>query len=185
MSGGGREEVARGVGEEVERRAIDAALNFLSYRQRTGREVRLKLAARGFSEPAIEVAMRRLAAVGLVDDEAFIAAYVRDRVAHRPMGLRRMVRELYAKGIAREVSAPVVEKVLRDEGVDERELARRVIEKRRLTSAGRTTDASRQRNRLREQLLRRGFEPRVVDDVVDDLCREAAAPVGEDAGKRG
>lgn len=164
----------------MERRAIDAALNFLSYRQRTGREVRLKLAARGFGEPTIEVAMRRLVAVGLVDDAAFIGAYVRDRVAHRPMGLRRMVRELYGKGIAREASLPVIEQVLQEEGVDEHELARRVIEKKRRTRAGHTADARRQRNRLREQLLRRGFEPRVVSDVVDELGREDGAAGVED-----
>jgi len=100
--------------EEVERRAIDAALNFLSYRQRTGQEVERKLASRGFSEQTIGSAMRRLGAVGLVDDEAFVGAFARDRIAHRPMGMRRMVRELYMKGIAREVSEPVILEIFQD-----------------------------------------------------------------------
>ena len=155
--------------EEVERRAIDAALNFLSYRQRTGQEVKRKLASRGFSEQTIGSAMRRLGAVGLVDDEAFVAAFVRDRIAHRPMGVRRMVRELYLKGIGREVSEPVIQEVFEDEHTDERELAMRVIEKKRRTLATRLGDERVLRRRLRDHLVRRGFDGRLVGDVVDEL----------------
>ena len=93
--------------EETTSQALDAALNYLSYRQRTEYEVRRKLIDRGFGEEIIEGAMKRLEAVGLVDDDAFIAAYVRDRVAHRPMGVRRMAQELYAKGISRDAALPV------------------------------------------------------------------------------
>ncbi len=155
--------------EEVERRAIDAALNFLSYRQRTGQEVERKLASRGFSEETIGSAIRRLGDVGLVDDEAFVGAFVRDRIAHRPMGVRRMVRELYMKGIAREVSEPVIQEVFEDEHTDERELAMRVIEKKRRTLATRFGDERVLRRRLRDHLIRRGFDGRLVGDVVNEL----------------
>ncbi len=154
---------------EVERRAVDAALNFLSYRQRTGREVRRKLAERGFSPETIESAMGRLCAVGLVDDEAFVAAYVRDRLAHRPMGVRRMAQELYLKGIPRDVAQPVIERMLREEGADEWSLARRVVEKKRQTLSSRAGDRGVARRRLRDHLIRRGFESRVVGEIVDEL----------------
>ncbi len=165
--------------EEVERRAIDAALNFLSYRQRTGQEVERKLASRGFSEQTIGSAMRRLGAVGLVDDEAFVAAFVGDRIAHRPMGVRRMVRELYQKGIAREVSEPVILEVFQDEHTDERELARRVIEKKRRTLASRSGDVRILRRRLRDHLMRRGFDARLISDVVNELFSENDTVDGE------
>ncbi|UCC48623.1 MAG: regulatory protein RecX [Gemmatimonadota bacterium] len=154
---------------EVERRAVDAALNFLSYRQRTGQEVRRKLAERGFSSETIESAMGRLCAVSLVDDEAFVAAYVRDRLAHRPMGVRRMAQELYLKGIPRDVAQPVIERMLREEGADEWSLARRVVEKKRQTLSSRAGDRGVARRRLRDHLIRRGFESRVVREVVDEL----------------
>ncbi|MGD2154549.1 MAG: regulatory protein RecX, partial [Gemmatimonadales bacterium] len=131
---------ASDVSEEAARRAIDAALNFLSYRQRTGQEVRRKLLERGFSTEVIEAALARLAAVRLVDDEAFVAAYVRDRIAHRPMGVRRMIQELYLKGIAREVALPVIEETLREEETDERTLAERVVAKKRRTLKSRPQD---------------------------------------------
>ena len=163
------------VSEEAERRAIDAALNFLSYRQRTGIEVRRKLASRGFGEATIEAAMRRLGAVGLIDDDAFVGAYVRDRIAHRPMGIRRMLQELYVKGIPRDVAHPVIERMLDEEDTDERALAERVVAKKRLGPAAETADRSVAKRRVRDQLLRRGFDPRVVRDVVDGLFPDGAA----------
>ncbi len=163
------ESTASDATEEAARRAIDAALNFLSYRQRTGREVRRKLVERGFSSDVIEAALARLAAVRLVDDEAFVSAYVRDRIAHRPMGVRRMIQELYQKGITREVALPVIQKVLREEETDERELAERVVAKKRRTLKSRAQDESVLRRRLRDHLIRRGFETRIANDVVDTL----------------
>ncbi len=160
---------ASDVSEEAARRAIDAALNFLSYRQRTGREVRRKLVERGFSSEVIEAALGRLAAVRLVDDEAFVGAYVRDRIAHRPMGVRRMIQELYRKGISRELALPVIQEVLREEETDERSLAERVVEKKRRTLKSRSQDERVLRRRLRDHLIRRGFEVRVASDVVDAL----------------
>ncbi len=154
--------------EEVERRAIDAALNFLAYRQRTGREVHRKLASRGFSGQTVDAAMRRLNAVGLVDDEAYVAAYVRDRMTHRPMGVRRMIRELYLKGISREVADKVIEEVLQGENTDERALAERVVEKKRRTLS-RAGEERVLRRRLRNHLIRRGFDGPVVRDVLDDV----------------
>lgn len=154
---------------EVERRAVDAALNFLSYRQRTAQEVRRKLAERGFSPETIEAAVGRLCAVGLVDDEAFVAAYVRDRLAHRPMGVRRMAQELYLKGIPRDFAQPVIERVLQEEGADEWSLACRVVEKKRSTLTLRPGDRAVVRRRLRDHLIRRGFESRLVREAVDEL----------------
>jgi regulatory protein len=168
-SDGRAENAASGLTEEDQRRAIDAALNFLSYRQRTGLEVRRKLISRGFAEETIETAMKRLSAVGLVDDEAFVSAYVRDRIAHRPMGIRRMTRELYAKGVARDVALPVIEHVFEEEETDERTLAERVVAKKRDALAKRGDDLAMGRRRLRDQLLRRGFDIRVVRDVIDDV----------------
>ena len=160
---------ASDVSEEAARRAIDAALNFLSYRQRTGQEVRRKLVERGFSPQVVEAALARLAAVRLVDDEAFVAAYVRDRIAHRPMGVRRMIQELYLKGIAREVALPVIEETLREEETDERTLAERVVAKKRRTLTSKARDEAVLRRRLRDHLIRRGFDTRVAKDAVDDL----------------
>jgi regulatory protein len=151
---------------DLEREAVDAALNFLSYRPRTRREVQRRLAERGYPGETIERALGRLTAVGLIDDEAFVAAYVRDRIAHRPMGIRRMVQELYRKGIPREVSAPVIETVFAEEDTNEPALARRVIA-RKVRSPGTRALAERERKRLVDHLIRRGFDLRVAREAAD------------------
>jgi len=156
---------------ELEREAVDVALNFLSYRPRTRREVQRKLAQRGYDEETVEGALRRLSAVGLIDDEAFVGAYVRDRVAHRPMGVRRMVRELWVKGVPREVSLPVIEAVLREEDTGERSLARRMAERKARALTRYNPELA--RRRLRHAMLRRGFDTGIVRDVVDEVFPSA------------
>ncbi len=155
--------------EEERGQALEAALNFLSYRPRSCQEVRRKLASRGYDEGIIETAVERLTAVGLLDDEAFIGNYVRDRIAHRPMGVRRMANDLYLKGISRDVAVPVIKHVLRHDGVDERALAMRAAEKRhQALERGGAVDST-MRRRLGEHLARRGFGPGLINDIVGEL----------------
>lgn len=155
--------------------AVEAALNFLSYRPRTRHEVQRKLVSRGFSEDATEAALQRLDAVGLIDDAAFVALYVRDRISHRPMGSRRMVNELYLKGIPRERAGPLIEAALQDEAVDERSLAVRVAEQKYGTLSARQEPTAVLKRRLRDHLASRGFAPGLAREVVDSLIdrREA------------
>lgn len=158
---------------DVERRAIDAGLNFLSYRQRTREEVRRKLSERGFPGDVVEATLDRLQSVGLIDDAAFVGAYVRDRIAHRPMGVRRMVHDLYRRGVPRDVALPLIEEVLAEEETDERELAVRIVWRKHRALSRRVGDPDRLRRRVREQLLRRGFGRRVASEVVDELLDSA------------
>ncbi len=164
---------------DAERRAIDAALTFLSYRPRTDREVRRKLADRGFSEDTVEVAMERLGAVGLVDDEAFIGAFVRDRIAHRPMGVRRMVQELYLKGVPRDIALPVILQVLDVEETSERTLAERVVAKKLQSPPRSASQLPIFRRRLRHHLLRRGFDLAIVHGVLEAAFPPRGAIDGE------
>lgn len=170
MSADRRNEDAAPTGADDEQgRAVDAALTYLSYRPRTHHEIRRKLAGRGFSEDVIEAAIERLDVVGLVDDPAFVASYVRDRISHRPMGVRRMVNELYAKGIPREVAVPVIESVLREEGVDERQLAQAVAERKYRAIRARCEPDAVVGRRLRDHLARRGFNPGLAREVAREV----------------
>lgn len=142
------------------------ALTYLAHRPRTRHEVRRKLQERGFDATVAAACLDRLAELDLVDDEAFVILYVRDRIAHRPMGLRRLVDELYRKGIDRRRSEPIIARVFEAEGVDERSLAERAAERgvRRLR---RNDDAGSRRRRLQTFLGRRGFDWGLIREVVD------------------
>ncbi len=85
------------------------------------------------------------------------------------MGIRRMLQELYVKGIPKDVALPVIERMFNEEATDERALAERVVAKKSLAPVGEPGDPSVAKRRVRDQLLRRGFDPRVVRDVVDGL----------------
>ncbi len=158
---------------EEQRRAMDAALSFLSYRPRTVVEVRRKLVERRFDDDMIEEALDRLLAVGLLNDDAFVATYVRDRISHRPMGIRRLTNELYVKGILRDQALPTIERVFEEEEVDERVLAMRAAEKKvRGLQKGESDDRV-IRRRLRDHLARRGFSLDVVREVANECVGDS------------
>jgi regulatory protein len=87
---------------------VAGALNFLSYRPRSAREVEMRLRKKGHAPEQIEVVMERLRKLGYVDDEGFARFWVGNRQTFSPRGPRLLRSELRQKGIA----SDIVEKVL-------------------------------------------------------------------------
>lgn len=155
----GREVERDALARELERAetesAMERALGFLSYRSRSREEVRRRLDRDAVPEPIRDRVLGRLEETGLVDDDAFCAAYVRSRIAVHPEGVRRMAEELYRRGVRRERALPVVTRVLAEEGVSEAELLARAGEKRLRALGDLPPPVA--RRRLFEHLARRGF----------------------------
>ncbi len=105
--------------DDVEK-ARQQAANFLEYRPRSEREIRLYLKNKGYSPETIEQAMAWLADVGLVDDRAFARFWLENRSDFRPRGARALRQELGQKGVPPEIIAEVLE-----EGHDEDDAAYR------------------------------------------------------------
>ena len=135
-------------------RAFESALVFLSYRPRSEREVRDRLARKQVPPSAIDQAIERLRRLGLVDDEAFARYWVEQRQTHRPRGARLLRQELFQKGIARETSAGAVE--AGDDQLAPEEAAYRAAERR--ARSLRAADEREFTTRLGQFLLRRGFD---------------------------
>lgn len=145
----------------------EAALNLLSHRARTRAELRRKLVGKGFRPARVDPCLDRLAERGLLDDEAVAAAFVRDRLRHRPRGTARLAQELRAKGVAEEVARGAVDAVLREENLTDAELARRVVDgwlrrqgaavRAALAAPARAPERERALRRLRGYLARRGI----------------------------
>lgn len=148
-------ELASRIGRAEMEAAMERALQFLSHRARTRAEVRRRLERAAFSNAIIDRVLERLVDTGLVDDDGFAAIFVRDRLALRPMGVRRLVDELYGRGIGRDRARSVVRRVMQEEGVTEADLLRRAAEKK-ARALGRLTPAA-ARRRLFDHLARRGF----------------------------
>jgi regulatory protein len=96
-------------------RAHAFALNFLSYRPRSEREVRRRLSRKGYAEHAIEDAVGRLLRAGLLDDEAFARYWVDNRTQFKPRGSYALRQELRQKG----VSDHIIDEVVHEEDEDE------------------------------------------------------------------
>lgn len=78
----------------------ERALNFLSYRPRSAREVEMRLRQKGFSPEQIATVMEKLTKAGYVDDREFARFWVSNRATFSPRGPRLLKSELRQKGVA-------------------------------------------------------------------------------------
>ena len=145
------------------RKALGRALNLISYRQRTERELRERLADR-FEQDVIDSAIDHLKEQRLVDDEAFAHAWSESRTRNSPRSARALVREMTGKGIARHLADAAVS------SLDDEEMARSAAAKfaRRLSGA----DYEQFHRRLWQHLQRRGFSGSVARRAVSELWQE-------------
>ena len=141
--------------------AREAALKLLERTRRTRSDLSRRLREKGFTAPAIEEALERLARVGLVDDTEYARAFLAGRWGRRPSGLRRLEQQLHAKGVGDEALRAARAQIEAREGaIDEVEAARRL-----LTQAARryaTLEPRVRQQRLYGLLARRGFSGDVI-----------------------
>lgn len=84
-------------------RAYAAALNFLSFRPRSRREIEQYFRGRKTELPLVDAVLERLERQGLVDDHAFATFWVENRQTFRPRGTRALRAEMRQKGLDNEV----------------------------------------------------------------------------------
>ena len=144
-------------------KAVEAALNFVSYRPRSEREVRDRLRRRGFAPPAIDYAIEKMRGWKYLDDRSFAEFWVENRVEHSPKGRRALASELRAKGVDRDV----VDTVLDDTELFEEHAALELARKRLRSLSG--LDEQTRKRRLGAYLGRRGYGWDVVGPVLREL----------------
>lgn len=85
--------------EDEIRKALNAAINFLSFRMRSKDEIRQHLKKKEWDEPVIHAVLLELAERKYVDDLDFASAYVRTQVNGGKKGPLNIKQELKQKGI--------------------------------------------------------------------------------------
>ncbi len=143
------------------------ALHLLSRRALTVAECRDRLRDRQHPDDKIDLAIERLLETGGLDDRRLAQAYARTSVDIKGRGRLRVVRELQARGVDKEVAAEAVAEVFDEK--DERALVARALEKK-LRGRPRPADAA-ESARLYQYLMRQGFTPAVVIDSLRRLRR--------------
>ena len=112
----------------AEGKAYNAAVRYLSYRQRSEAEVRKYLRDKGYDDTTSQLTIERLLKLGMIDDAAFATSWISDRMRLKPRSRFKLTAELREKGI----SADVIEAAMSELGHDdELEALRGVIAKKR------------------------------------------------------
>ena len=144
-------------------RAHGAALRLLALRPRTVSEIRERLGRR-FDRVSVEQTISRLLSEGRLNDAEYAQQWRDSRERRKPRGRRLIARELSARGIA----GHLIENAL--EGYDSMDAARRAA----LRYAVRQSASDRVifDRRVGAFLDRRGFEPEVIRNVLQELREE-------------
>ncbi|MFN2530252.1 MAG: regulatory protein RecX [Pyrinomonadaceae bacterium] len=151
--------------EEIRRQTFERAANLLAAKSRSVQELRENLSSRG-NKAATEAVIKRLLEYGYLDDQRYALTYASSRVKQRPVGRRRLERELKLKKIDSSVADEALEHVYQE--TSEEELIDRAIKKR--VRRGRPKTRAETKS-LFDHLLRQGFPFELVSSKVREVCR--------------
>ena len=153
--------------EEALQKAVDRALNYLSFRPRSREEVRRYLRRKETPAELIGSVMERLDRLDLVNDRAFASFWIESREQFSPRGSHALKNELRMKGVEREVTDELVS----DEKDEERALK---AGQKKAFSLIRIPDIDYAtfRTRLGSFLQRRGFGYEITTRTVRKLWQE-------------
>lgn len=146
------------------RKAKNRALAMLAARDHSRKELGDKLARKEHEPETIDLLLDRLAASGLLDDEAFARAFARAKRESRALGKSALGMELRKKG----VSGEIIEEVLA--GIDDEDeivAARALVLKKAPSSRGLERDT--RMRRLVGMLARRGYRSSLAYAVVSEV----------------
>ncbi|MBQ1893084.1 MAG: regulatory protein RecX [Clostridia bacterium] len=144
--------------------AYDAALNYLTPKARTVREVELKLDEGNYSEGEIMQTVERLQDAGLLDDEAYAKSFVESRLSTKPVSRFRLEEQL--KG--HHVPPDIIESALDAVG-SEIELNNAVqVAKKYLRQFENMDDEEEKLRRVYNRLRTRGYSHDIIMQAVSE-----------------
>jgi regulatory protein len=153
--------------EEALQKAVDRALNYLSFRPRSREEVKRYLRRKETPAELIGSVMERLDRLDLVNDRAFASFWIESREHFSPRGSRALKNELRMKGVEREVT----DELVNDDKDEERAMnagQKKAFSLVRIPGI----DYATFRTRLGSFLQRRGFGYEITARTVRTLWQE-------------
>jgi len=152
-------------------RIFQRAAKLLAAKQRSIEELRERLlGSRGATTAIVDEVIARLREYGYLDDAKFAQSYASLRVRERPIGRRRLERDLSLKKIDKQTASSALDEVF--EATPEAELIERAIAKRIRLRGKPTTRAD--AKKLFDHLLRQGFGFELVSERVRGLLKSDA-----------
>ncbi|MGI5160077.1 recombination regulator RecX [Microbispora sp. CA-102843] len=154
---------------EAVARAI--CLRLLTMAPKTRAQLADALRKREVPEEAANAVLERFSEVGLIDDEAFAAAWVSSRHTGRGLARRALAQELRQRGVAEETVKDAVGRLDPDE---EAETARRLVDRK--LAATRGVEPQARMRRLVGMLARKGYSPGLAFRVVREAIEAEGSP---------
>lgn len=151
--------------DDARHQAYEAALRLLSYRPRSEREMRQRLARRGLERALVEQTLVRLRKQGYLNDEAFARFWTETRESTSPRSRRLIRSELLFKGVGSDTATAAVADI-EDEDAAYRAAARRL-------RSFPLDDFQAFQRRLGGFLTRRGFSYHVARRTIERCWEEA------------
>jgi regulatory protein len=158
------DEIAELQAADTLEKAQQRALNLITYRPRSVKEVQQRLKKAGVDAEQIETIVARLKEAGLLDDDAFSNQWVESRLRASPRSKRMIRWELKQKGVGEDQIAKALE------GVDDEDAAYQAALKKLPRFAN--LPALDQKRKLMEFLARNGFDYDVISSVVTKILDE-------------
>ena len=152
-------------------RAHQIAVNFISYRPRSSKEIIDKLSRKGFAEDLIRAVVDKLRELLLINDIEFARMFLRDKLRGKPMGRALLRRKLHEKGISYQSIEHILNECITEENEQEaaKTLATRKLKMSR-TRLSKLDPAVRQK-RLADYLLNRGFSVEIAYKTARSIIR--------------
>jgi regulatory protein len=155
--------------DQLRRRTFERAVKLLAAKPRSVAELRERLLRSKEADAAVvETVISRLREYGYLDDERFAFSYASLKVKQRPVGRRRLERDLKLKKVENTVANEALELVYAE--TSEEQLIDRAIAKR-LRIRGRPRNRAEAKS-LFDHLLRQGFEFELVSEKVRSLATD-------------
>lgn len=152
--------------------ALQRARNYcfllLKFRLRSEKEIYQRLRKKRFDEQIIRETLSFLKGKGFLDDNLFAKSWIESRLK-RPFGLRKIKNELNLKGIDKEIISEQISQI--KDKYREEDIVLEIIKNKLARLKG--IDPDKAKRRIYSFLLRRGFSPDVVSEIVKNLKNES------------
>lgn len=154
---------------DLRRKTFERAIKLLAAKPRSVEELRERLLrAKNTDEATVETVISRLREYGYLNDERFAFSYASYKVKQRPVGRRRLERDLRFKKVDSSVANEALEMVYA--ATPEEELIDQAIAKR-LRIRGKPKNRNEAKS-LFDHLLRQGFDFELVSEKVRSLTTD-------------
>ena len=145
----------------------DYAFLLLKFRPRSENEIRQRLKKKKFNSEIIESTVSFLKDKGFIDDNYFAKTWIESRIK-KPLGIRRLKAELSIKGINKAIIDTQINEIKKS--YPEEDIVGGIAKDRLNKLKG--IDPQKAKKRVYAYLLRRGFSPEVVIDVLNQMKPE-------------